>query len=172
MTEIHRLTEHDQERAILNAEYEVRCCQEALREAQDRLEWARKGLAEPAPAAEIVAEVTTTTTETITAEELANPRRRGRRNPTPNYREAHWGLEAPQGIISATAGDPARGPLVAYGELVKVIYGTRKKGDRAMTNYVHAFRREKPVLAFNKEGKGKLIIVGGSYSCEARGIVG
>ena len=160
----------EQATAILAAEYDVRCATEALRCAQDRLEWAKRGFEEPPP--EAYAEpgmVIAETTETVT-EELANPRRR--RNPTPDYKAAHWGREAPNGVQSASAGDPSKGPLVAYGELRSVTYSTRKGKDRELVDYVHAFRKERPVLAFNREGKGRLIVVGGSYTCEARGIVG
>lgn len=88
------------------------------------------------------------------------------------YRRSHWGLGGEGKVREGKAPDPRAGTLVQLGELVSVVYLTRKLGDLAPTEYEHDFGREGrglPLLAYNKTG---LVIVGGSYRVTARGIVG
>ena len=59
------------------------------------------------------------------------------------------------------AADP-RIPSTELGELVAVVY--RTKGG----NHRHEFRHPRPRLAYNESG---LLIAGGSYRLDARGIV-
>lgn len=93
-----------------------------------------------------------------------------RRNP-PTYEESHWG-EQPAGS-TALAVPEARDnrELVAYGVLVSVTYRTVKGGDVGKTDYVHSFKRERPLLAYG-DVDGRLFVAGGTYQCTSRGIVG
>jgi hypothetical protein len=71
------------------------------------------------------------------------------------------------------APDPTAAPLVELGALVSVEYETIKTGD-GPSIYHHAFGdrhgRGRPVLVVN--GEGRLLIVGGKYRVQRRGIVG
>jgi hypothetical protein len=89
------------------------------------------------------------------------------------YREVHWGVKG-KGALSVDVPDPflvGEVPVV-LGELVSVTYGTIKGGDGKIVNYEHAFGkrgRGLPLLAFNSSG---LLIAGGDYTVNFRGIVG
>lgn len=92
-------------------------------------------------------------------------------NPAPSYKESHWGRLA-GGQMSLHVGDPrTNGKLVGYGELIEVVYLTQKGRDKGPTEYQHKFRRELPILSYGNRD-GRLYVAGGSYKCEARGIVG
>jgi hypothetical protein len=173
------LGEDDKASAIEAAEFHVRHCKEALYRAEIRLEWARKGYAEPPgtePEAVLVAEQLETrpdgtTIETELVEEMSNPGKPNKGRKVPTYKEAHWGKK-PKGARTLDAPDPRQGPLSALGELVEVTYGTIKTGDTSMTNYTHTFTTTegRPTLAYNR--RGRLLILGGGYTMEKRGIVG
>jgi hypothetical protein len=49
-----------------------------------------------------------------------------------------------------------------------VVYRTKKGGDQVLTDYEHEFSHPRPRLAYNESG---LIIAGGKYRVEERGIV-
>ena len=66
-----------------------------------------------------------------------------------------------------SAADP-RIPSVELGELVSITYRTKKGDDVELTDYEHEFRGPRPRLAYNESG---LIIAGGRYRVEPRGIV-
>lgn len=86
------------------------------------------------------------------------------------YQDFHWGRSAGH-IVEAHAPDArdyADG-LVALGQLIEVVYRTRKGGE-ALTDYQHEFKKERPLLTCTRSGH--LVIVGGSYSITPRGIVG
>ncbi len=85
------------------------------------------------------------------------------------YRRLHWGKDG-KGAIQLDAPDPRAGPVTVLGELRAVEYDTRKGSDVELITYVHAFKGKKPFLCVN--GKGRLLICGGSYVVETRGIVG
>lgn len=87
------------------------------------------------------------------------------RNPA-SYKAMHWG-QAGKGMREGLAPDPSK-PCTALGELHSVVYITQKGKDRAPTEYEHTFSRPRPVLVFNEDG---LLIVGGAYKVETRGIV-
>jgi len=99
-----------------------------------------------------------------------------RRNPSPKvpawaenfYRDFHWGDEAD--AVTEAQIPPVRPgeTLVALGELVEVTYRARKDGQRF--DWVHDFRRPRPMLTYQQSGQ--LIIIGGRYSVTPRGIVG
>lgn len=93
-----------------------------------------------------------------------------------SWRDFHWGdeptgvREVPTDVLSL------RGPLVELGELVAVTYRTTKGGEAA--DWEHTFgdgapgdvEFESPALVVDT--RGRLGIVGGSYTVEDRGIVG
>jgi hypothetical protein len=49
-----------------------------------------------------------------------------------------------------------------------VVYRTKKGADQVQTDYEHEFAHPRPRLAYNESG---LIIAGGKYRVETRGIV-
>lgn len=83
------------------------------------------------------------------------------------YQRDHWGQRGPRGVRGLAAADP-RVLSVELGELVAVVYRTKKGSDRRFTDYEHAFRSPRPILSYNPSG---LIIAGGVYHVEPRGIV-
>lgn len=89
------------------------------------------------------------------------------------YRRLHWGERAPENLTPWLAPDPRRGPLVELGALLAVEYETEKRGD-GLSVYRHDFGdargRGCPVLAVTTDRR--LVIVGGRYSVQSRGIVG
>ena len=72
-------------------------------------------------------------------------------------------LSHPCGVTT----DP-RVPSVELGELVAVVYRTKKGADTVLTDYTHEFAHPRPRLAYNESG---LLIAGGAYRVEVRGIV-
>lgn len=86
------------------------------------------------------------------------------------YRRSHWGKKAPRGVTELDAPDPRQAPIVALGRVVSIVYETKKGRDRELVEYEHEFEGTLPVLAYN--AKKRLLILGGSYRVESRGIVG
>ena len=87
------------------------------------------------------------------------------------YERDHWGHPGPApGLRSLPAADP-RLPLVELGELVSVVYRTTKGVRGRETDYDHTFDPKRPVLAYEPRS-GRLVILGGKYHVEERGIVG
>jgi hypothetical protein len=89
------------------------------------------------------------------------------------YRALHWGLSGDEEIVRVPAPDPRQGTLVKLGTLRAVEYETEKYGD-GLSVYRHKFQRPFPTLAvqhFGGDRYGSLIIVGGGYAVEWRGIV-
>lgn len=85
------------------------------------------------------------------------------------FRESHWGLEA-SGVKRAGAPDPRAG-VTKLGELISIVY-RGPKGTLEVFDWEHAFGtrgKGRPVLAYNESG---LVIVGGTYTVNERGIVG
>lgn len=104
-------------------------------------------------------------------ERRANPEPRGAAEHAAvrRYKRVHWGVPGDGKIHRGRAADP-RKTSTALGTLVSVVYCTQKGGDGELVEYEHKFsRKSPPVLAFNREG---LLIIGGSYRVEERGIVG
>jgi hypothetical protein len=83
------------------------------------------------------------------------------------YRRDHWGEPGPRRVRGLSAADP-RILSIELGELVSVIYRTKKGGDKRLTDYEHHFSRPLPVLSYNPTG---LIIAGGKYHVTERGII-
>lgn len=109
---------------------------------------------------------------------LFNPERASSRAAQREYERKHWGHKARGVARSLEVVDPSHGSLVELGRLDRVEYVTSKKGDPARATYFHDFEGERPVLAFHVcarsrcPDRGKLVIAGGSYRVEDRGIVG
>lgn len=101
------------------------------------------------------------------------PPRRG--NPGMNERQAiaeyertHWGEKGQQRIRRGSAADPRHGTATELGELVQVVYRTKKRGD-GLSEYEHFFEGPRPRLAYNAGG---LLVVGGDYTVKKGGITG
>ncbi len=87
------------------------------------------------------------------------------------YQRDHWGEPGPSPSMRAlAAADPRRGSI-ELGALVRVVYRTQKGGDRVLTDYHHDFSGPRPVLAYEPRTE-LLLILGGNYHVETRGIVG
>lgn len=94
-----------------------------------------------------------------------------RRSLADEYEASHWGQRGtrnPERLRAAVIGDGAE--LVLLGDLVSVTYRTQKGLDREPTDYEHAFGTPRPRLAYTRGGL--LVIAGGRYRIEDRGIVG
>jgi hypothetical protein len=83
------------------------------------------------------------------------------------YEHDHWGQKGAEKVRKLSAADP-RVPSVELGELISVTYRTKKGADVVLTDYEHEFAHPRPRLAYNESG---LIIAGGKYRVEVRGIV-
>lgn len=83
------------------------------------------------------------------------------------FRSFHWG-EEPQNKQKGRAPKVSAGEvLYELGELVEIVYETSKGGE--IYEWIHKFEEPRPRLASTESGG--LVIVGGGYSVEARGIV-
>ena len=97
------------------------------------------------------------------------PRKTLRQNPAPGYAAMHWGQKGTTPEKTMRAADPKAEPLVELGTLISVVYRTKKGSDRELTDYEHEFEGTRPTLAFHTGG---LVIAGGGYKVNTRGIVG
>jgi hypothetical protein len=87
-----------------------------------------------------------------------------------DYGRVHWGQRGNGRAVQTVAANPLL-PLVELGQLVQVVYRTRKGKDRMPTDYTHEFNaRGLPLLAFEK-GTSLLVIAGGIYHVNERGII-
>lgn len=85
-----------------------------------------------------------------------------------SYRAHHWGLQGKPSARALRVADVSK-PCTDMGELFAVEYLT-EKGDDGPSLYRHEFESKLPILAF--DAAGLLLIAGGSYTVEKRGIVG
>jgi hypothetical protein len=85
-----------------------------------------------------------------------------------SYKRHHWGLTGPRGARELRCADPS-GPVTEMGLLYAVEY-LSEKGDDGESMYRHELEAPYPVLAFDRAGL--LLIAGGGYKVEERGIVG
>lgn len=86
------------------------------------------------------------------------------------YKRVHWGREGTGRARVIDAPNPFFAVPVELGELVQVVYRTKKGLDREWVEYFHDFERERPRLAFNSPSG--LLILGGSYRVTTHGIEG
>jgi len=85
-----------------------------------------------------------------------------------DYERMHWGDPASE-LYASEAPRVRRGDvLAALGELTEISYDTAKAGEHY--RWVHEFRTPLPTLATTEAGR--LVIVGGGYVVNERGIVG
>jgi hypothetical protein len=92
---------------------------------------------------------------------------KGGRRAAKDYESFHWGIE-PDGTRAWEA--PLVRPhdvLTELGELVEVAYQTTKDETAV---WVHPFQSPRPVLA--STSTGRIVVVGGNYRINRRGIVG
>lgn len=89
------------------------------------------------------------------------------RHEVPEYKAFHWGDPGEWSHKRLFVPSPHASKIILIGELVDVTYLTRKGRETAEWN--HRFERKRPLLAYNTDG---LLIVGGNYRVETRGIVG
>lgn len=87
-----------------------------------------------------------------------------------SYADLHWGQVGERSSERLRAADPREGRAVLLGDLVSLVYRTRKGLDRELTDYEHAFKTPRPRLCVTRSGL--LLIAGGTYTVEERGIVG
>lgn len=85
------------------------------------------------------------------------------------YERTHWGERGKERIRRTGAPDPRYGTATKLGQLVAVVYETRKGGDAEPTEYEHQFEGRRPDLVYNAGG---LLIAGGDYTIEEGGIKG
>ena len=86
------------------------------------------------------------------------------------YREFHWG-DDPDATIDAEIPKVRPGDVLpVLGELVRLDYLAKKDGELA--TWWHPFQRRRPLLASTCSDRPRLLIVGGDYKIEPRGIVG
>jgi hypothetical protein len=85
-----------------------------------------------------------------------------------DYRGFHWGDEPTWEVGAQAPAVRAKESLTVKGEILDVVYKTAKAGE--VYEWTHRFKTPRPVLAQTKAGG--LVIVGGSYFVEDRGIVG
>jgi hypothetical protein len=97
----------------------------------------------------------------------ANPDRKAVEAAMRIYRRDHWGQRGSWKQSRLSAADP-RLLSVALGELVAVVYRTKKGGDVQLTDYEHHFSRPLPILSYHAGG---LLILGGKYHVTERGII-
>ena len=92
------------------------------------------------------------------------------------FKSFHWG-DDPDALVPTVAAARTRAGdvVVSIGELVSVVYETEKAGQ--LYDWEHEFEGERPELAHitDRSGNSKspsLVIVGGTYKVNSRGIVG
>lgn len=88
------------------------------------------------------------------------------------YRKTHWGKAAREVVLVDAADPSAETALPALGMLHSITYETRKGKDKRLILYEHEFHDPKPLLLYSPAQRGKLIIAGGSYRTDERGIIG
>lgn len=101
-----------------------------------------------------------------------------------DYRRTHWGQDGRGEVLDCGASPPPRKQL---GELLSIVYATKKGADSEITFYEHEFgeggpRAWKPPFLYEHRcdsrcgakcaASGSLFISGGTYRVTARGIVG
>jgi len=86
-----------------------------------------------------------------------------------DYRETHWGDKGKGRAPLLRVADPREGTAPVLGTLIEVVYETTKAGERA--EWEHAFDAPRPKLLYSVRSR-LLMIAGGAYTVNERGIVG
>lgn len=84
------------------------------------------------------------------------------------YAKTHWGDRGAWGVSKGELPEPKKGSRGS--PVARVVYTTKKGGDRALTDYEHPFEEELP--RYIKCSGATFQIVGGSYRVTSHGIVG
>lgn len=88
------------------------------------------------------------------------------------YKSAHWGDSGRAPARFTAVPDPSEG-VIDLGELVSVVYRTKKGQRGLLTDWEHPFEGARPVLAFCADGSGLVIVREDSkYRVTERGIEG
>ena len=87
------------------------------------------------------------------------------------YERFHWGQKGRRGAERAEiahwrAGDA----LTLIGQMIGIVYRTEKGSDDEPVDYDHDFSKPYPKL-YRHEASGRLVIAGGKYRVEERGII-
>lgn len=93
-----------------------------------------------------------------------------RRAARDEYLNVHWGDPGTDPDQVLPVADPTERCFVVLGTLACLGYETFKRG-AGHALWVHEFSRKRPVLCFSRKTK-RLVIAGGSYTVNERGIVG
>jgi hypothetical protein len=84
-----------------------------------------------------------------------------------DYRAKHWGLSGPRGPARGQAPKPGR----VMAEAARIVYATKKGGDRELTYYEHDFGGTRPRVCHTAQD-GRMQLRGGTYRVTDHGIVG
>lgn len=87
-----------------------------------------------------------------------------------DYRRLHWGERGHNALTVLPVADPREGVVPELGELVSVVYRTTKD-EKGECDWEHEFDPPRPILCYTL-GARRLLIAGGDYRIEERGIVG
>lgn len=87
------------------------------------------------------------------------------------YERFHWGQRGRRGSERALVAHWRAGDrLSLIGPMQGIVYRTEKGGDDEPVDYDHDFSRPLPKL-YRHEASGRLVIAGGRYRVEERGII-
>lgn len=89
------------------------------------------------------------------------------------YAKTHWGRLGTGRAMKLEAVDVSdpKTELVVLGVLTEIVYATEKGNDPGMIEYEHKFsKKDPPLLAYDRKSR-KLVICGGEYRVEWKGIV-
>lgn len=98
-----------------------------------------------------------------------NPRRTSVEDAVQAYQDVHWGAPDTMPDEMVDVADPRERNFPVLGELVEVVYATDK--GEGIIEYEHRFQRPRPLLMFSSRTK-RLLIGGGAYTVNERGVVG
>jgi len=87
-----------------------------------------------------------------------------------DYKRTHWGDRGRKKAPVLKVADPGEGVGVELGSLVQVVYAT-KKGRGPVEEFEHDFGEPQPRLLYSVRSR-LLLVAGGAYSVDWRGIVG
>ena len=100
---------------------------------------------------------------------VRNPRKTSVKDAVQVYQDVHWGAPDTMPDAMVDVADPRERNFAVLGELVEIVYSTDK--GEGVVEYEHAFKRPRPLLMFSPQTK-RLLVGGGSYTVNGRGVVG